>query len=61
MADTTRRICEVCGASKREWDMKSFYTGRKTHYICTECFRKTNDDVIYHEIHAKKRFKGAEK
>ena len=41
--------------------MKSFYTGRKTHYICTECFRKTNDDVIYHEIHAKKRFKGAEK
>ena len=41
--------------------MRSFNTGRKTVYMCRDCFRKANEDVIYHEIHAKKRFKGVEK
>ena len=58
MADTTRRICESCGIEDVEWKMRTFNTGIKTHYLCTDCYRKANSDVVFHEMRAKKRFKG---
>ena len=62
MADTTRRICSICGMAKEEWDMKAFNTGRRNIYMCLECYRHANQDMISIEAQAKKRFrKGAKK
>ena len=43
-------ICNVCGKECHEWDMKSLSTGRKTVYICIDCYRHGSNDAKAREI-----------
>lgn len=38
MADTTRRICEICGEEINEWEAHELVTGRNKKYFCQKCW-----------------------
>ena len=34
-----KRVCDICGAEQDERWMVSFSSGRKTHWLCWDCFK----------------------
>ena len=50
-----RRTCDFCGELFNEFDMMSYNTGRKTAWVCWDCYKKSQHEAAKSEIHRSKR------
>ncbi len=46
-----KRKCELCGGLFNEFDMMSYNTGRRTAWVCWDCYKKSQYEVTKSEIH----------
>ena len=50
-----KRKCELCGGLFSEFDMMSYNTGRRTAWVCWDCYKKSQYEAAKIEIHRSKR------
>lgn len=50
-----KRECELCGGLFNELDMMSYNTGRRTAWVCWDCYKKSQYEAAKSEIHRRKR------
>lgn len=50
-----KRKCELCGGLFNEFDMMSYNTGRRTAWVCWDCWKKSQYEAAKSEIHRSKR------
>ena len=54
-----KRVCEVCGSEQDERWMMSYNSGRKTHWLCWDCFKMAQREMHSEELGRKKRIERA--
>lgn len=37
--------CEICGKEFHEWDMRGLNVGRRTKWLCRECYKSGSKDA----------------
>lgn len=45
-----KRICDICGIEADEYWMQSFNTGRKVMWLCWDCYKKSQHEVMKTEM-----------
>ena len=45
-----RRKCALCGELVNELDMMTFNTGRAVQYVCWDCYKKSQYEVMKTEM-----------
>lgn len=50
-----KRECEICGIVSDEYWMKSFNFGRKTVWLCWDCFKNGQREATLSDIYRQKK------
>ena len=45
-----KRICDICGTEADEHKMESYNTGRRTMWLCWDCYKQSQYEVTKSEI-----------
>lgn len=45
-----KRTCDVCGAESDEYWMKSFNIGRRTVWLCWECYKASQREATLSDL-----------
>lgn len=46
-----RRICDICGCEADEYWMHSYYTGRRTLWLCWECYQESQRQATLSDLY----------
>ena len=50
-----KKKCELCGIEADDHWMMSYNTGRRTAWVCWDCYKKSQYEAAKSEIHRSKR------
>lgn len=50
-----KRECEICGIVSDEYWMQPFNFGRKTVWLCWDCFKNSQREAMLSDIYRQKR------
>ena len=55
MEDAMRRTCDFCGDLFNEFDMMSYNTGRRTVWLCWDCYKNSQREANLSDRHRQHR------
>ena len=50
-----KRHCEVCGIEADDYWMQSYNTGRRTVWLCWECYQTSQREATQSDLHRQQR------